>query len=86
MQDMEDRSRIYNGYVLKYYKDFLPPMMLNLNLVQDDDSGEGNTIFSATINALIPINEVLGDECIEINTDFIDSRLAVTSLHQRNHR
>ena len=78
---MEDRSRIYNGYILKYYKEFLPPMMLNLNLVQEDESGEGNTIFSATINALTPINEVLGDECIEINTDFIDSSPRVISLH-----
>lgn len=66
--------RSLNGYTLKYYREFLPPIMLNLKLFKEDDGDMQNSIFSASINALIPINQCLVDECIAINTDFIESK------------
>ena len=70
------------NYIQKYYKEFLPQIMMNLKLYKDTRSEEDqDPVFSSSESNLFHILEVLGDDSIDISTDFIESIILSLSVY-----
>ena len=66
------------NYIQKHYKTFAPKVMKCLLLYSpNDDQAGANSIFNSSLFLMNFVNEILGDECIDINTQFLERNASV---------
>ena len=58
-------------YVKSQFRFFLPQIMMNLRVDDNNDGQVQNSLFSVCVQTLIVCNEALGDEAIALTQDFI---------------
>ena len=84
VQDSTQNPRPNRDYVPQYKTNLLQAILLSLRKVQEDDLMSNNlSVFSSSQKCLLNLYEVLGDESVELTTQFINAFIGNASWQDK---